>query len=310
MALILLFMLLLAGEKVNAQPTQADRHAEKKQNSSHPSATPLDNRQTAIDNSANAASSSSNQESDAKDDPFKAEQLRQNKIIAKATVYIAIFGGLSFIAALIYAIVSIKAWKAIDKQATHAGEQVGKMQGQLVAIEKQAGIMADSLTETRKLVSQNERAVKAAEDNVAIGQRAYVLLSSAKPEYVSDNYIMVEVEITNFGNTPANYVQVNYRLDLLESEPDGLDENSVDWNGPRSSIIAPHASHTVPLRIPLKVSPEQCQSFNLKKLRLYFWGIIRYRDIFGETHHTRFRLVHFPGQGPKFGDCQGGNEAD
>ena len=49
-----------------------------------------------INNPANAASSSQNQERDAKDERFKAEQLRQNRIIAKATVYIAFFGGPEF----------------------------------------------------------------------------------------------------------------------------------------------------------------------------------------------------------------------
>jgi hypothetical protein len=296
MILILLFMLLLAGEKVNAQPTQTNRRAEEKQTNSQPSVTPLDNSQAQIDNPANAASPSQNQERDTKDDPFKVEQLRQNRIIAKATVYIAVFGGLSFLAALIYAIVSIKQWKAIDKQATHAGEQVGKMD--------------ESLTETRKLVIQNERAVKAAEDGVEIGQRAYVLIPSAKPEFNSDRHIMVEFEIKNYGNTPANYVQVSYRLEVLESDPESLNETIIDWESPRSSIIAPHSPHPVPYRIQLNISPEQRRAYNVKEFRLYFWGIIRYRDIFGKVHHTRFRRVHFPGQGAQFGDCKGGNEAD
>jgi hypothetical protein len=296
MTLILLFMLLLAGENVNAHSTQANRRAKEKQTNSQPSATPLDDRQTKIDNAANTASPSQNQERDTKDDPFKAEQLRQNRIIVKSTVWIAIFGGLSFVAALIYAIVSIKQWKAIDKQATYTGEQVGKMD--------------ESLTETRTLVAQNERAVKAAEDGVEIGQRAYVLISSAKPEFNSDRHIMVEFEIKNYGNTPANYVRVSFRLEVLESEPENLNETIIDWESPRSSIIAPHSPHPVPYRIQLNISPEQRHAYNVKELRLYFWGIIRYRDIFGKVHHTRFRRVHLPGQGAQFGDCKGGNEAD
>jgi hypothetical protein len=44
------------------------------------------------------------------------------------------------------------------------------MQGQLDAIEKQAGIMELSLGETRRLVEQNERLVKATERTAEIAQ--------------------------------------------------------------------------------------------------------------------------------------------
>ncbi|HEY5838412.1 MAG TPA: hypothetical protein VIT19_05195 [Pyrinomonadaceae bacterium] len=181
---------------------------------------------------------------------------------------------------------------------------------QALIYRRQWDAMQASLYENRKLVAQNERAVKAAEDSVEIGHRAYVLVSSAKPDFSSEQSFIVEFELTNYGNTPANYVRVSHRLELLKEEPKNLKNSSIDWNTPRSSIIAPHSSHPVPYRIKLDISREQYQAFHSKALRLYFWGSIRYRDIFGKIHYSRFRLVHFPGQGPKFGDCQGGNEAD
>jgi hypothetical protein len=188
--------------------------------------------------------------------------------------------------------------------------QLGQTIIQSKAVVSQAESMNASLVQTRELVAQNERAVKAAEDGVEIGQRAYVLISSAKPEFGSERHVMVEFEVTNYGNTPANHVRVSYRLEVLESEPESLNETTIDWENPRSSIIAPHSPHPVPYRIQLNMSHEQRRAYNMKELRLYFWGVVRYRDIFGQVHHTRFRRIHFPGQGAQFGDCKGGNEAD
>lgn len=239
MTLILVFMLLVTGEKVNAQPTQTNRRAEEKQTNSQPPVTPLDNRQAQIDNSANTASPSQNQERDAQAESFKAEQLRQNRIIAKATVYIAIFGGLSFLAALIYAIVSIRQWKAIDKQANHAGDQLietrnllaqnewafratqrhanatraqmqkqsAAMQGQLDAMKEQGGLMRESF-------AQNERAVKAAEDHARIAEESlnvgdapyFGITGMVFTDFDLDRYPGVDFGLMNGGKTPAWHV--------------------------------------------------------------------------------------------------------
>src|SRR6266852_9507683 len=86
-------ILLSSPHKFNAQPTQANGRPKTQQAKPQPSTTSLNNSNAQIDNSANAASPSQNQERDAKDEAFKMEQLRQNRIIAEATVYIAIFGG-------------------------------------------------------------------------------------------------------------------------------------------------------------------------------------------------------------------------
>jgi len=251
MTLILVFMLLLAGEKVNAQPTQTNGRAEEKQTNSQPSTTPLDNRQTNIDNAANAASPSQNQERDAKDDPFKAEQLRQNRIIAKATIYIAIFGGLSFIAALIYAIVSIKQWKAIDKQATHAGEQLTEtrnlliqdeltfrenqrqanatrnmMQGQLDAMKEQAEIM--------------RKQAKSMDQSVVFGLRAYLGIHSVGINLETKRFYL---QVENIGKVPASDIKVSVEIEVIIARGCITKEYKPSrWSGPNAVNIL-----TVPL---------------------------------------------------------------
>src|SRR5262245_40598428 len=95
-------ILLSSPQESKTQQTQANSRAKQQQANSKFSITSLNKPSTQIDDPANAASGSQNQERNAKDEAFKAEQLRQNRIIVWATVFIAIFGGLSFVAALIY----------------------------------------------------------------------------------------------------------------------------------------------------------------------------------------------------------------
>jgi hypothetical protein len=75
-------------------------------------------------------------------------------------------------AVLIYTVFAGLQWWAISRQAEHSANQGVKMQGQLDEMKRQAGFMEAGLDETRKLVAQNERATKAAEDSAKIAQEA------------------------------------------------------------------------------------------------------------------------------------------
>ena len=207
MVLIFLLAFLLTGENVNAKPTQTAGHGEQQQTASQSPTLLPHNPHTEIDNPANAASSGESKERDAKDEAFKAEQFRQNRIIARATVFIAIFGGLSFGAALVYALVSVKQWKAINKQATHAGEQVGKMQGQLDAMKDQERAMRDALTENRKIFY--------------LGQRAYLAITGFQFGRLDvDEEPVIQFGITNAGRTPAWAVRIRLILSIEPTDRD------------------------------------------------------------------------------------------
>jgi hypothetical protein len=283
MVVILLFMLLLTGEKVNAQPTQTAGRGEQQQTASQSPSPTVNNPHPQIDNPANAASSGENKERDAKDNAFKAEQLRQSRVIVRATVWIAVFSGLSFGAVLVYAIVSLLQWREIKKQAGHAGEQVGAMQGQLDAIEKQAGIMDQSLVETRNIVSQNERAVEAAEksvkavqDSTLYAQRAYI---SVTPE-PSDQYHF-QLRIENSGNTPASDVEIFANSNVFSEE----EAVAFDEQGDCTSlgVIGPRCFYTKVLGIGRTIYSGEVEVWRKERRNLYCWGRVKYRDTFGNA---------------------------
>lgn len=77
------------------------------------------------------------------------------------------------------------------------------MQGQLGAMEKQESVMSDSLAETRKIVDQNERAVKAAEENVKLAKEAR---KDARTAAALDRH-MHELEMVNRAGAMGEQIQ-------------------------------------------------------------------------------------------------------
>lgn len=203
---------------------------------------------------------------------------------------------------------------AVVAQGCIYWSQRGLMKRQWDAMQGQLEAMKDGLAETHRLVEQNERAVEAAEQSIEIAQqnmvyaqRAYVLLSDPKVEFRQETYIVAQLDIMNFGNTPASNVAIVAYFKLLDSEPESLKEGTFEWTE-GGIIIAPHASHSYILD--LTISQEERRSFNMRERNLYAWGVIRYKDIFGKIRHSHFRVVMILGLGARMNPCTTGNEAD
>jgi hypothetical protein len=311
MILILVFMLLLAGEKVNAQPTQTNSRAEEKETNSQPSVTPLDNAPARVNNAANTASPSQSQERDTKDDPFKAEQLRQGRIIVWATVCIAFFGGLSFVAALIYAIVSIKQWKSIDKQATHAGEQVGKMQAQLGAMKEQERIMGESLVQSKIAIATMqfqadiaELASDSSRESAILAQRAYVSITQGSVQALANGDVIFSLRIENTGNTFARQVKILSSVDVVKEPPtiDPTLPDLPDWAN--VGLIGPRSFITKFATTRQTLLTEELELVQRRERKLCCWGVIEYLDMFGKSRTTKFCFQDSPfvGQFGPYGD--------
>jgi hypothetical protein len=225
-------LIILSGpQKPDAQPTQANRRTEVKQPNSQPSVTPLNNSATEINNPANTASPSQYQNGNPKDDPFKVEQLRQNRIIVRATVWIAIFSGLSFLAVAAYAITAYKQWKAIEKQANHASEQVEAMAGQQEVMREQVQVMRDTLTQNL--------------DSFQTGERAYVAISKIQfgTPLLPGRMPAINFHFTNGGRTPAWNVRISATFSVEDDTSD------------QSHGFVETASHTVEKEIALMMLP-------------------------------------------------------
>ena len=190
---------------------------------------------------------------------------------------------------------------------------------QAVIYDRQAKALDAQLEENRRLVAQNERAVKAAEDNVATvektaiyANRAYVV---AKIRGAGKQWPQLRLRIQNTGNTPANNVIVAYDCGLREEPPHtewpdgGVTYDAGYTEVERLGLIAPESSYHV-IETPLVVALDNAQTdqWQAGKLKFYCWGRIYYEDIFNDKRHTDFCFVMSVAY-PKGYPCEHGNQA-
>jgi hypothetical protein len=123
---------LFGGQATEGQPRRSQPQSQTQQPQPQPTATPSAESQNSVGHAAETESERYRKERDAKEDAFRAEQQKQNWIIAGAALA-------NLIAAAAYVIIAVFTLFAINKQARHAEEQVGKMSDQLEAINKQEG---------------------------------------------------------------------------------------------------------------------------------------------------------------------------
>lgn len=107
-------VLLIAPQQLTAQ-VDANSARDNPSQPAKPSPSVLKERQSEIDNAGKDESESYRKERDAKDDAFKAEQLRQNWIITKATVWITFATCLNFIVGIVYAVFAGRQLKAMER---------------------------------------------------------------------------------------------------------------------------------------------------------------------------------------------------
>jgi len=216
------------------------------------------------------------------------------------------------IAVLIYTVFAGLQWWAIRKQGVYASDQVGKMQGQLDAIKEQARIMSESLEKTRNIVTQNERAVRAAERSVEVAeqntvyaQRAYISVTAGDA-----NWGRFFLRIENSGNTPASKVQL---IAIAEVRADPPITPDVALPGTDRytyiGLISPRGYFEKEVRINPEITDEQRPLVGQGKLKPWSSGVILYQDAFGIDRKTTFCFYQTCGS-TKLQPWVHGNEAD
>jgi hypothetical protein len=209
-------------------------------------------------------------------------------------------------------------WQAMQAGLERTDRVIEKMQSQLDEVQKQSGLMESSLAQTRTLVEQNERAVKAAEANVKTvektsiyANRAYLSVAIEKIEESFQFHLRVD----NSGNTPAINVLVWFNCRMADKPPYDVENGRVtaydnpDENRIGLGLIANAGSQRfqTPKRNPQFLEGEW-NKWQLGQIQYYCWGRIYYRTIFDEDRHTDFCFFQkrgFPNGFP----CEYRNEA-
>lgn len=280
-----------------AQPSQPNRQASKYQANDQSANAPGQQSSGQVDVETETARQREQQERDTKEAAFKAEQLRQNRIIVWATVAIAVFGLLSFVAAGIYAFVSSRQLRAIKEQAQHAGaqveiltaqaetlrEQANAMSGQLDAMREQANIMRESLAQNQKQIEMSETL-----------ERGYMGIGDMTlSNLVIGGHPTVTIKWVNGGRTPVR----NFRampIIVFGKEPVSnkiyfIDD---DISPIRGSFFPIGAERELKYEMTDIIKAEEWEKFEHGQVQLFILGNFFYRDINGNKWVERISAIY------------------
>ncbi len=291
-------------QQSHAQPSQPNSQASKDQANDQPANTSGQQSSAQVNEESEAARRREQQERDAKEAAFKAEQLRQNRIVVWATVFIAISGFLSLLASFIYAMVSVKTLRAVKQQANSAGEQVAKMQEQLT-------LMSEQTEAIKAQAEASEISAKAAETSaVAAKQTAEVALKSfitaERPEIYFKRTQLYPLEIgkqtramflaCNGGRITAYKVAIEFNYCAPPRALFAFD-NVLPWDDvilDRIDVLPPEADMTV--RPSFGFEPTEIDLIGLGNgvLSLYIYGRMRYEDGYGREYTMSFYRQYNP----------------
>ncbi|MGI8732675.1 MAG: hypothetical protein ACR2LM_05165 [Pyrinomonadaceae bacterium] len=253
-----------AAQERKSPPNESDAARKQQDTKAQPTSTPIENPSPQIDNPSDAASSSQSQERNAEDDASKAQQLRQNQIIANASLWMAIFAGLNLVVASVYAYFALKTLRAVEQQSRHAGEQVNVMRDQLTVTQGQLDAMK----------SQLELAV--------ISERAYLRLRDWKVPKFENGYLILEAKMMNGGRTPAWGYYGTTRVGVdRELSPYPFPADEEDWPGAETGGAIGAGDEVLLPFTPLKVTPAQIKAVEEGEMRIFVDGACRYFDSLG-----------------------------
>lgn len=142
-------------------------------------------------------------------------------------------------------------------------------------------------------------------------QRAYVHVRM--PQRIAQEAPLLHflITISNAGQTPALEVE-HWGGIALGDRQAGADFDYPEevWQAP--SPLAPGCDQTLTLALPDLPAAQDMQQLMRGQKMIVLFGRVRYRDVFGETHTTSYRLI-YTGETAARGVCfpaEGGNSAD
>ncbi|MBM3405459.1 MAG: hypothetical protein FJY10_11305 [Bacteroidetes bacterium] len=135
-----------------------------------------------------------------------------------------------------------------------------------------------------------ERDTLSRDRNTKREMRAYIAIESFQVDTITDDFIQYHINLVNTGKTPANNV-----ISWSVIKPDGtgvynneiLDvENSVSASS--STTHGNGLKFKIIFASPIFIKKDVLVAVKSGVVDLYIFGIIKYYDVFGEQHRTRF----------------------
>jgi hypothetical protein len=197
----------------------------------------------------------------------------------------------------------MKSANATEASAGHAKSNAEAAQAMVINNRKSLGAT----------LAQGKTALDASIAASRLDQRAWLTVTmiemSSEPE--AKNTITISYWITNHGKTPAIDKRSQQRTLVGNGhEPPWVDFPPQIEPAPRN-IVPPGPFPGRTVSDPIDVSPQFVALYRSNKARLYFQGIIPYKDIFNIEHWTTVCAYHTYGTPlNEFRSCRTGNDID
>lgn len=169
------------------------------------------------------------------------------------------------------------------------GFQIWLLIRQLKIINRQADIAQNQENQMASAGQQTERIIAQMKDTTVRQLRAYVGVSKIFLNLAVNTHPIANVEIQNFGQTPAYEVRQTCRIDVNQYPPVTPLADITDEEG-SVSLIPPGIKQTgiVALKKPLPSGTV----IGTQTVTIYARGIITYKDAFGEKRRTTYRFIY------------------
>jgi hypothetical protein len=197
--------------------------------------------------------------------------------------------------------------KAAEDGRADAREQAKRFKEQMSLTDQ----IMQRITDTAYAMKDSARAQKINADAARKELRAYAFMNSATiHDFEIGKTPMVEVVIANSGRTPAHDVVMWMAARSLRTGAVKFDRPE-DTSGFSRGPIPPGGDKPMTIHWDSPVREGEAMEFARGERAIYVFGEVTYTDVFGEKHHTRFRLCHeHTRRVGAFGTMAEGNDAD
>lgn len=141
--------------------------------------------------------------------------------------------------------------------------------------------------------AQTERIIGSMTDTAVRELRAYVCLSGALIKFKQERAPEVQIHMKNCGKTPAyemrwwihQWIAVHPLNQILPEPPE---------NFPMSTTTLPPGEkpHMMLTKVPTPIPEQLMPLFGTPQMTLYIYGRVTYKDAFGNSRYTNYRLMY------------------
>jgi hypothetical protein len=224
-----------------------------------------------------------------------------NKVVSIAALFTAV-------ATIAYAAFALMQWSAMKSQlqeiqkgstdthalAVQAKNQADRTKEVADNALKQANATNDLAKQAKRSANTADSSLAAVRENFIVEQRPYIWFQPNHPKLEIGKPILWDVDLKNYGRTPAIHVKICTNM-LIGEDPvkDLTEEKIASWcaekNGPESSVIAPPGFDMFSTALgPIIVDSKMMSFLKDKDRTLVLIGRVTYSDRFGKPYVSTF----------------------